>query len=378
MAKLDSMLAWLRRDRSASPTPPAPAPAPPAPVEAPASGSTSRHGPYRRPAVQPIELAALSLHSLDRFAAYQLVATADDHGPGLVKCLIEGPAKGRRCAVMFFDTSPALRRRRRAVTSRAHDAAHFLMRLDEARLLLRLRHHNQGRVLEIAHEREISWLLAEYPRGETLHGIQARVERGAPPPSPEVILAAFADFAEGLHAAHVTTDGAGVPLGLHHGHLVPDALLITLDGRGKVVDWGLDGLIAAYHSSVPDLPLRPARLRHLAPEMVRGLPFDGRADVFALGVMLYDLTTGGSLFLARTELDTLMEVMKQDPPRPSTRVAGYPPELEAVVLRALAKDPAARATAKEVAITLRALLAKRGVVDPRARVAKYVRVLTKA
>jgi serine/threonine protein kinase len=356
MAMLDSVLAWLRREHRVS------ASATPAPVRgaAPAPGSLPRHGPYRGAAVEPVDSAASWLRRVERFAGYEVVTTIED-GPGPAKYLIESPAKPLRCAVTFFDVRPGI-----------HRSEWFAMRFDEARPLLGLRHPNQGRVLELGHDDGVAWLLAEYPRGETLHGLQRRVQRGDRRPSLEVILAAFADFAEGLHAAHVLTTPGGDALALRHGHLVPNALLLSRDGKGKVVDWGAEDLIAAYLGSRADVPLRPTRLRHVAPEMVRGLPFDGRADVFALGVMLYDLTTGGSLFLAKTELDTLMEVMKADPPRPSTRVAGYPPALEALVLRALAKDPAARATAGEVAAALRALLAKRGVEDPAALVAAYV------
>lgn len=363
MGFLGSLLGRLRKRTSAPPE------------EAPAGGGRDGQGPYRHAAVVPSLPRSLPLPTslrLPRFAGYEVVATLERDGERYARYLLKPPGAAEpSCAVACF----------------AVDGDHpvFERCFDEARVATRLRHRNLGRLLDLGRDGEIWWHLCEYSGGETLHGILTKIRYGAAPPSLDVVVAAFADFAEGLHAAHTDTDDDGRALGWCYGDLSPAALFLSLEGTGKIIDWGLRGLVRAYRTrdSGPDgvtgigllTELQRAGLRYLAPEQVRGEPVDGRADVFALGVILYELSTGSSLFLAGTDLATIERVVMQEAPPPSTLVRGYPAELDALVLRALTKDPAARATAGEVAAGLRALLAAREIDDPAAQVAGYVRAL---
>jgi eukaryotic-like serine/threonine-protein kinase len=363
MGFLDSLLGRLRKSKSKSKRTSAP------PDEVPAGRCRVGQGPYRHAAGAPPLPTSLRL---PRFAGYEVVATLESDGERYARYLLKppGPAEpGFAVACFAVD----------------EDRPYFEMSFDEARLATRLQHRNLGRLLDLGRDGDIWWHLCEYSRGETLQGILTQIRYGAAPPSLDVVVAAFADFAEGLHAAHTDTDEEGRELGWCYRELSPAALFLSLEGTGKVIDWGLQGLVRGYRHRGSDsdgvtgtgllTELQRAGLRHLAPEQVRGRPSDRRADVFALGVMLYELSTGSSLFLADTDLATIELVMKQEAPPPSTLVRGYPPELDAIVLRALTKDPAARATAGEVAAGLRAVLAARGVDDPAALVAGYVRAL---
>lgn len=361
MGFLGSLLGWLRKRTSAPPE------------EAPAGRGPGGQGPYRHAGTLPLSRSLPLVMSLPRFAEYEVVATLEESdGGGYARYLLKpwGAAEPS-CAVACFAVD--------------EDHLFFEMCFDEARVVTRLQHSNLGRLLDIGRDGGIWWHLCEYSHGETLQGILTKIRHGAAPPSLDVVVAAFADFAEGLHAAHTDTDDEGRALGWCYRDLSPAALFLSLDGTGKVIDWGLRGLVRTYRArdSGPDgvtgvlgiTDLQRAGRRYLAPEQVHGTPVDGRADVFALGMMLYELSTGSSLFLADTDFATIEHVAKQEAPPPSTLVRGYPPELDALVLRALTKDPAARATAGEVAAGLRAVLAAREIDDPAAQIAGYVRAL---
>ncbi|APR75050.1 serine/threonine protein kinase [Minicystis rosea] len=250
--------------------------------------------------------------------------------------------------------------------------------VDEARLVTHLAHPRLARVLDIGCADGFIWHLEERPAGATLAELSARTPGVAP--DLDACLAAFAAFAEGLDAAHRWTNGGDVALGLRHGRLGPTSLLIGQTGSGVVVDWELAALraIAARDGSGPDgitgVKTVPADFRFdgVAPEAIRGA-VDVRADVFSLAALLYEISTGTQPFTASTPREALERVLRGEPEPPSTHVPGYPPELSALLLRALAKDPAARPTTGEIAASLRALLVERGVDDAEARAARWVR-----
>jgi serine/threonine-protein kinase len=358
MGPLASFLRWLR-------TPPAALSA-----EPPSGPVTRGEGPYRRAAPAASSAPASLVDGIARFRDLPVLETFATDGAGYARYIVHPPG-GPRCAVACFELPDD------------YDAF-FAARFDDLRILTRLvRHPAVARVLELGQEDDLCWHLAAYPPGKTLRDVEAQVRYGAAAPGLDVVVAAFADFADGLHAAHTHTTQAGVRLGWCYRTLRPEVLLLTHEGRGVVVDWGLSELVDAHRSrssapggvtgveSISDL--QRAALRYFAPEQVYGKPVDGRADVFALGVMLHELTTGDRLFVAESDLGTIERVAKQEAPAPSDLVEGYPPELSALVMRALAKDPAERATAGEMAVGLREVLAARGVTEPAGAVAGFVR-----
>src|SRR5690606_5152452 len=136
-------------------------------------------------------------------------------------------------------------------------------------------------------------------------------------------------------------------------------VLLTRDGVVKLMDFGV-----AQTAANPDEAQGTVKgtYSYMAPEQVRGWAIDRRADVFSLGVILYELTTGTRLFRG-SEIQVITAVVERDIPRPSARVAGYPPELESIVMDALAKDPAARvASAAELALRLGAFSMRYGLL----------------
>ena len=348
---------------------------PPSATSAPAG-----RGPYREAAASPVAPGRLVLERLPRFAGWELVGTLDGDGEHYARYQIAPPAE------LTMGESPAPPPRPEhalacfAVDPLA-DEGWFAIAFDEARIFMRLDHQNLGRVIAIEAEGPIWWHLSERPRGVTLDRLLARVRYGAPRPPIDVIAAAFADFAAGLHAAHGKRDDDDRPLGFRYAGLRPSSLLLGLDGVGRVVDWGLAGLVRAHGPPDGDAETGDrgldARLReglpYFSPEESLARDVDARADVFTLGAMLHEACTGTSPFGADTIVETFQRLRHHAPPPLSTVVPGCPPDLDALAQRALAKDPAARCSAGEIDEGLRrGFVGARGV-DPRALIAGYVK-----
>jgi serine/threonine-protein kinase len=338
----------------------------------PETPAVAGRGPYREAAGRPVTTGPLVLERLPRFAGWQVLATLDGDGERYARFQLAPPSpSGPEHALACFAVEPLA------------DEGWFAIAFDEARIYTRLAHPNIGPVIAMEAEGPIWWHLCEHPRGETVEGILARVRYGAPRPSIDLIAAAFADFAAGLDAAHAHRDEDNRLLGFRYAELRPSSLLLGLDGVGRVVDWGLSSLVRLHENADADERTRVRslderlrdRLHYLSPEEVLGKAADGRADVFTLGTMLYELCTSTSAFLGENDLATIQLVRGYELPRLAEVVPGCPSEVDALVWRALVKDPAARCSARELAEGLRRGLGERGV-DPVAVITGYVRSLS--
>src|SRR5262249_53999676 len=132
-------------------------------------------------------------------------------------------------------------------------------------------------------------------------------------------------------------------------------------GGVKLLDFGI-----AKATSRPDLTGTTSlkgKLAYMSPEQVRNQPLDRRSDIFSLGILLFELTTQTRLFKGDSEVDTINMVMNATVPPPSERSPGYPPELEAIVRKALQQDPEQRwSTAREVQLSLESFASASGLV----------------
>ena len=210
------------------------------------------------------------------------------------------------------------------------------MFLDEARIISRIQHPNVVQVMELGREDDELFMAMEYLAGESLLGV---VRRGASKkrllPRP---LAAhvMAKVCAGLHAAHELTDEEGNPLGLVHRDISPQNIFITYDGAVKLLDFGIAKF--AERVSQTQAGQLKGKFSYMSPEQCRGGAIDRRSDIFSLGTVLFEITTGKRLFSRDTSLATLKAIC-DDPIRwPSQIDRRYPPVLEAVVKRALARD----------------------------------------
>jgi len=217
----------------------------------------------------------------------------------------------------------------------AADADRLRRFQQEARASGALNHPNVATLYDVGTAEGRPYLVMELLDGETL---RERLGRGALPTARACELAAA--IAHGLAAAHAK--------GIVHRDLKPENVIVTRDGRVKVLDFG----IAKLRDPEPDpdagtvtTPLRTAAetvlgtAGYMAPEQVRGAVADARADLFALGAILYELLTGRRAFECRSRVETLHAVLHDDPPALGGSV---PTAVDRIVRRCLEKDPEAR------------------------------------
>lgn len=248
------------------------------------------------------------------------------------------------------------------------------MFLDEARIAASISHPNVAQVFDLGKDENTYWIAMEYLHGEPLREIMRINEESEASIQPELAARVVADAAEGLHAAHELRGKDGRPLNLVHRDVTPHNLFITYDGVVKVVDFGIakvtDSLSSTHAGTIK------GKIAYMSPEQVRGLKIDRRADIFALGVVLWEMTTGQRLFRVDSDLATLSRVEACVVPPPSALHEDYPPELEAVLLTALQKEPQHRyQTAREFSRALQKfLMGSRVFVGPE-EVSAYVKKL---
>ncbi len=252
------------------------------------------------------------------------------------------------------------------------DESFVNMFLDEARVAASISHPNVATVFDLGKTGESYWIAMEYLHGEPLREIMRRMDELGQPMPPEIATKIVSDAAEGLHAAHELTGKAGEKLNLVHRDVTPHNLFVTYEGSVKVVDFGIAKFSSRLaHTRAGTLK---GKLAYMSPEQVHGENIDRRTDVFALGVVLWELTTGQRLFRMENDLETMAKVQECNVPRPSTLVRGYPLDLEKIVLKALSKNPADRfKTSYEFARALQALLVRRGHFVGSEDVKNYVR-----
>lgn len=245
------------------------------------------------------------------------------------------------------------------------------MFLDEARIAARINHANVAQVYELGEGEGNYWIAMEYLHGEPLREVMRQIEDGAPLMAYEIAAKVVADAAEGLHAAHDLRGKNGEALGLVHRDVTPHNIFVTYEGQIKVVDFGI-AKVAGRLSSTRAGTLK-GKLAYMSPEQVRGAEIDRRTDIFALGVVLWELTTNQRLFRTDSDLETLEKVQACQITPPSRIRRDYPPQLEQIVLRALARDPNQRfQTARDFSRELQKFLLSRGMFIGPEHVSEYV------
>jgi serine/threonine-protein kinase len=211
------------------------------------------------------------------------------------------------------------------------------MFLDEASLASQIKHPNAVEISDLGDQDGILFLVMEWIEGVPLnHLMKAAKGKGG---IPTAIAARIAMQAcAGLHAAHELKDDKDQYVGLVHRDVSPQNLLVTFSGTTKVVDFGVAKATALGGGATQAGQVK-GKVSYMAPEQVSGEGLDRRADVFALGIVLYALTTGKHPFRRESEAATMYNICSPDPVvPPSTVVDGYAPELEPIVLKALAKN----------------------------------------
>ncbi|MBO6935561.1 MAG: serine/threonine protein kinase [Deltaproteobacteria bacterium] len=217
------------------------------------------------------------------------------------------------------------------------EKAFVSMLLDEARLAARLHHPNAVSIVDVGEGPLGPYVVMEYVDGFTLEELLEK----APNPAERARLGIrlLLDASKGLHAAHNLVDDHGSPLDIVHRDVSPQNVLVGADGIGRITDFGVARAAARITSSRPGtVKGKPC---YMAPEQARAEDIDARADIFAMGIMLWEILVGHSLFQCDADVATLMAVIHKPIPLPS-HVVECPEELDAVTMHALARDPEER------------------------------------
>jgi eukaryotic-like serine/threonine-protein kinase len=254
------------------------------------------------------------------------------------------------------------------------------MFLDEGQIVRSIDHPNVVKVYEVAEqvykesdgtEQSFLYMVMEWIEGDSLHTLISEANKRRPVP-PEVAVRMVADTASGLHAAHELRGWDGELREVVHCDVSPHNILIGLDGKVKLVDFGVAG--AMSHVTDDDEAKIRGKFGYMSPEQAQAKPLDRRSDVFSLGVVLFELTTGFRLFRGRDDRHTLDLVTFGKIPRPTQVVKNYPQKLERVVMRALERDLSQRfQTADELRDALETYLVEERILVPSAGVKGLLR-----
>ena len=231
------------------------------------------------------------------------------------------------------------------------------MFLSEARIVAHVDHPNVCSVFDFGRVDGQAFLAMEYLRGQTvLRVIKTALSANIVIP-PVFWARVIADAAHGLHAAHEARNESGRPLNLVHRDISPHNLMVLYSGVTKVLDFGIAKTAEPEESDLTAMDELKGKLSYMSPEQMRREPLDRRSDVFALGATLWEATCGKPLFRRGNKGDTVLAVLQDPVPPPSAVVDDYPPELEEVVMRALARDPEERwASAADLAHELESFI----------------------
>ncbi|HEY8143061.1 MAG TPA: protein kinase [Kofleriaceae bacterium] len=288
------------------------------------------------------------------------------HPPQVGNFEVLGPlGRGGMAEVFLARRSGTAGQERLAVLKRilpayAGTSVYRRMFIDEARLAALLHHPNICRTYEFFFHDGKYWLAMEFIAGRNLGEVLARaVGRGRSIPL-EVTLHVIGALCAGLHHAHELRDATGALLGIVHRDVNPSNVMIGFDGSVKLLDFGVAKAEGRRAATTVAGALK-GKVAYMSPEQCRGKGVDRRTDVFALGILLYELTTGAQLFDGETEVATLNQIVNQPIPPPSRRVPGFSLELETILLRALSYAPDERfSTASELWSALAELAARDG------------------
>jgi serine/threonine-protein kinase len=248
------------------------------------------------------------------------------------------------------------------------------MLFEEASLASQIRHPNVAQTLDLGEQNGTLYLVMEWVDGEPLDFIlrSARSVGGIP---IAIAVHLIIQALKGMQAAHEAKNAKGEPLGIVHRDISPQNLLVTYSGVVKLVDFGVAK--ATHQTSQPTtLGQVKGKFAYMSPEQVNGDAIDSRSDVFAMGIVLYRITTGKHPFKSDTPAATIHNILRMDPGHPTALAPSYPKALEDVVMKALAKDRTERfSSAQEMILALEHALPATVTANTEKNTANFLRQL---
>jgi eukaryotic-like serine/threonine-protein kinase len=286
---------------------------------------------------------------LTRLGRYQVVGRIATGGMAEVYLAVHGELAGFRTPVVIKKVLPHL----------ACNPEFIDMFLDEARIASLLDHPNVVRIYEVGRSDSEYFLAMELVQGKPLQALLRRAqETRAAVLEPRLAAFIVAQAASGLHHAHNLTDPLGNTLGLVHRDVSPQNVLLSFEGSVKVIDFGVARALGRITET--QTGGMKGKFGYMSPEQARGEDLDLRADIFALGVVLWESVTGRRLFQRDNDLATMRALIYDPIPKPST-VLAVAEGLESIIMRALTREPAHRfQTARDLANALERFIVQSG------------------
>jgi serine/threonine-protein kinase len=243
---------------------------------------------------------------------------------------------GRKTGVAGFERLVAIK----CCHPHLRDNEEFVsMFLDEARLAASIRHPNVVATLDVS-DGEFLYLVMEYIEGCSLGNLVRQGSKEGHGLPATVAVRVMIDTLLGLHAAHELRDADGNPLGLVHRDVSPQNILIGIDGVSRITDFGI--AFASARSTVTQEGQIKGKFSYLSPEQAKSQPVTRRMDVFSAGTVLWEALTGRPLFRRADDASTIGAVLSGVIPPPSSVAKDLPPGLDAVVMKALQRNPEKR------------------------------------
>ncbi|MFO0562973.1 MAG: protein kinase [Polyangiales bacterium] len=253
-----------------------------------------------------------------------------------------------------------------------YDSEFVDMLLDEARIAARIHHPNAVAIHEVGfNELQGYYLVMDYVEGVTLWDVNQQLGP-ASPGRVKLCSRIVYDALLGLEAAHTLTDEMGRPLKVVHRDMSPQNILVGVDGIARVTDFGIAKAAARISGTTPGQV--KGKLAYMAPEQARGKDLDHRVDIFAMGVVLWEMLTGQRLFKRSKDNETIDALLVKPIPHVRELVPSIPEELDAVVAQALVRDPQQRfGSARAMAVALESAARTHGLLADAHDVGNWVR-----
>ncbi len=297
---------------------------------------------------------SVSAPTREQFGKYELISELASGGMATVFL-----ARRRDVKSVGLDRFVALKRIHPHL-SRVSDFVEMF--LDEARITSRINHPNVCTIHDFGESDGQYFIAMEYVFGETFAEVQSALK--ATPSKrdalwPMRVARMIADAAEGLHAAHAAKSEEGNPLNIVHRDVSPQNLFLAYDGSVRVMDFGIAHAEGRYHHTRTGTV--KGKFAYMSPEQYRAIDIDRRADVWALGVVAWELLTGKRLFRRPSDAMTMKMVETLEVPPPSTVDETVPEGLDAIILGTLERDLAQRTpSCRELSRALNRWLATTG------------------
>jgi eukaryotic-like serine/threonine-protein kinase len=280
-------------------------------------------------------------HRRDELGKYRLVAEIARGGMGIVYLAVAHGVGGFHKVVVIKELKPEL----------AEDGTFLQMFLEEARLAARLNHPNIVQTNEVGSTDNRYFMAMEYLEGRTLNRVIRRYAASQAGFPVALHLRVLREVLRGLHYAHNLKNFDGTPLGIVHRDVSPQNIFLTFDGQVKVLDFGIAK--AADSALETKAGVLKGKVSYMAPEQLSGVRADARADVFSVGVMLWEAIVGRRLWEGMGDLEILKHLVKSEIPSPRAFRPDVPDALERICMRALAGERDQRyATAAELEVEI--------------------------